>query len=198
MHNTLDSLIPEQPERRRVFEKIHDVLVTHAGTEYYLTDDHRYDNLSLKKMALNLERGIFNYVLQEQSQYSNKSWNANFRSSYINRAVIIHSNLNPNSYIKNRNLLKRLLNKEINEFDLCNFGPADMFPERYNEIYEKYSDKNAGLAPKPLIPDSDGLFKCGKCKSYKTSYYQLQTRSADEPATTFVTCANCSNKWRFN
>lgn len=44
--------------------------------------------------------------------------------------------------------------------------------------------------------DYNGLFKCGKCKSVKTSYYQMQTRSADEPMTTYVTCRNCGHKWK--
>jgi len=43
----------------------------------------------------------------------------------------------------------------------------------------------------------DGVFKCGKCKSMKTTYYQMQTRSADEPLTTFVTCLNCEKRWKF-
>ena len=30
----------------------------------------------------------------------------------------------------------------------------------------------------------------------KCTYYQLQTRSADEPMTTFITCLNCNNKWK--
>lgn len=41
-------------------------------------------------------------------------------------------------------------------------------------------------------------FKCGKCGQNRTRYYQMQTRSADEPMTTFVTCINCSNKWKFS
>jgi len=41
-----------------------------------------------------------------------------------------------------------------------------------------------------------GIFECGRCKSYKTTYFQLQTRSADEPMTTFVTCVNCNKKWK--
>ena len=65
--------------------------------------------------------------------------------------------------------------------------------------------------------DYTGLFKCGKCKSVKTTYYQMQTRSADEPMvstpaawfllltllltalssqTTYVTCTNCSHRWK--
>lgn len=31
-------------------------------------------------------------------------------------------------------------------------------------------------------------FQCGRCKNRQTSYYQMQTRSADEPMTTFVIC----------
>ena len=45
--------------------------------------------------------------------------------------------------------------------------------------------------------DVEGAFMCGKCKTMKTTYYQMQTRSADEPMTTFVTCLNCNNRWKF-
>ncbi|XP_048231392.1 transcription elongation factor TFIIS [Ricinus communis] len=41
-------------------------------------------------------------------------------------------------------------------------------------------------------------FKCGRCGQRKTSYYQMQTRSADEPMTTYVTCVNCSNRWKMH
>ncbi|CAH1445455.1 unnamed protein product [Lactuca virosa] len=40
-------------------------------------------------------------------------------------------------------------------------------------------------------------FRCGRCGKRKCTYYQLQTRSADEPMTTFVTCVNCDNHWKF-
>ena len=39
-------------------------------------------------------------------------------------------------------------------------------------------------------------FKCYKCKKRKCTYYEMQTRSADEPMTTFVTCLNCGNRWK--
>lgn len=41
-------------------------------------------------------------------------------------------------------------------------------------------------------------FKCGRCGKRKCTYYQLQTRSADEPMTTFVTCVNCNKRWKFS
>mmetsp|Transcript_8230 Transcript_8230/g.20843 ORF Transcript_8230/g.20843 Transcript_8230/m.20843 type:complete len:366 (+) Transcript_8230:37-1134(+) len=42
-----------------------------------------------------------------------------------------------------------------------------------------------------------GMFTCGKCKGTKTTYFQMQTRSSDEPMTTFVTCLTCNNRWKF-
>lgn len=41
------------------------------------------------------------------------------------------------------------------------------------------------------------LFKCGKCGSKICTYTQAQTRSADEPMTTFVWCQKCGNRWKF-
>jgi hypothetical protein len=39
------------------------------------------------------------------------------------------------------------------------------------------------------------MYKCGKCRGRKCTYFQMQT-SADEPMTTFVTCVNCGNHWK--
>uniref|UniRef100_A0A7E4UNI4 Transcription elongation factor n=1 Tax=Panagrellus redivivus TaxID=6233 RepID=A0A7E4UNI4_PANRE len=41
------------------------------------------------------------------------------------------------------------------------------------------------------------MFKCGKCHQNNCTYNQLQTRSADEPMTTFVFCRSCGNRWKF-
>ncbi|KAJ1191833.1 hypothetical protein NDU88_001148 [Pleurodeles waltl] len=41
------------------------------------------------------------------------------------------------------------------------------------------------------------LFTCGKCKKKNCTYTQVQTRSADEPMTTFVLCNSCGNRWKF-
>ncbi|NXT84414.1 TCEA3 protein, partial [Zapornia atra] len=40
------------------------------------------------------------------------------------------------------------------------------------------------------------LFQCGKCKKKNCTYNQVQTRSADEPMTTFVLCNECGNRWK--
>ncbi|ELQ76770.1 Transcription elongation factor TFIIS/Cofactor of enhancer-binding protein Sp1 [Trachipleistophora hominis] len=40
------------------------------------------------------------------------------------------------------------------------------------------------------------IFFCFKCKQRKCRYRQIQTRSADEPMTTYVFC-KCGNTWKF-
>jgi hypothetical protein len=54
-----------------------------------------------------------------------------------------------------------------------------------------------GLFPLTLRQTSD-RFKCSNCGQRRTTYYQLQTRSADEPMTVFVTCVNCGRRWKFS
>lgn len=41
-----------------------------------------------------------------------------------------------------------------------------------------------------------GFFTCKKCHSKNTTYFQMQTRGADEPMTNFITCLDCKNQWK--
>jgi len=43
---------------------------------------------------------------------------------------------------------------------------------------------------------ADGIFQCAKCGSRKTTHYSMQTRSADEPMTNFITCVACKHRWK--
>jgi len=54
-----------------------------------------------------------------------------------------------------------------------------------------------GTVTKEEIEVPDGMLTCGKCKMKKTSSYEMQTRSADEPMTIFATCLCCGHRWRF-
>ncbi|XP_059118160.1 transcription elongation factor A protein 2 isoform X4 [Peromyscus eremicus] len=41
------------------------------------------------------------------------------------------------------------------------------------------------------------LFTCSKCRKKNCTYTQVQTRSSDEPMTTYVVCNECGNRWKF-
>jgi len=44
----------------------------------------------------------------------------------------------------------------------------------------------------------EGVLKCPKCGGCKSFSYSKQTRSADEPMTTFATCVTCKHKWQYS
>ena len=161
-------------------------------------------NVELQKIALNIERGIFNMTLEEAK---NKVWDDYFKSLYINKAVNIYTNLNPESYLKNKSYIYKVLDREWNEFQLPRLTAQERFSELYPycekcEIIHYNKLKCEGKVVKVSIDDiPDGQFKCFICTknkrpNYKTSYYELQLRSADEPATVFVTCLVCDKRWR--
>ena len=68
--------------------------------------------------------------------------------------------------------------------------------EKWEKLIQEKIKRDKNLTEDTLCASTDE-FKCYKCKQRKCTYYQLQTRSADEPMTTFVTCLNCGNKWKF-
>ena len=63
-----------------------------------------------------------------------------------------------------------------------------------NDYYKITRDQT--MRDNGLDPDAGGEHTCSKCKGQKTSSYSLQTRSADEPMTVFVTCLTCGKRWR--
>ena len=44
--------------------------------------------------------------------------------------------------------------------------------------------------------NSKGMYTCKCCKSSHTVFNAVQTRSADEPMTIFITCLACNNRWK--
>ncbi|KAI4306567.1 hypothetical protein L6164_029832 [Bauhinia variegata] len=81
---------------------------------------------------------------------------------------------------------------------LLNMTSEEMASERRKKENEQIKQKalfecERGLQPKATTDQ----FKCGRCGQRKTTYYQIQTRSADEPMTTYVTCVVCNNRWKF-
>jgi hypothetical protein len=80
-------------------------------------------------------------------------------------------------------LVRRLQVKELDMKNLAKY-PADvLWPDgpMARTAFELKSRDLQMEAAKAKEEDYSGLFKCGKCKGVKTTYYQMQTRSADEP-----------------
>ncbi|NBP13178.1 hypothetical protein EBU95_02135 [bacterium] len=197
-HNMdMESYIPQHSVRSTIVKKFEALIGSTIGTHELYTR-YQISSESILKMALNIERGIFNYALKNYVKTKpNETWNDKFKSVYMSRVSSIYVNLNPTSYVKNTLLLSRLLDGEIDEFELCNLDPPNMFPERWNDLLQKHKLLQDAIKPKDLEEIPDGIVKCGKCKSYKTEYVELQTRSSDEPTSKFCYCHKCGNRWKF-
>lgn len=103
--------------------------------------------------------------------------------------------------VKNKNnpqLRANILNGTITATKLTTMTSAELAPESLKKELEHLHQKNLfdaqGAVEKRAVTDR---FVCGKCKQRQVSYYQMQTRSADEPLTTFCTCEKCGNRWKF-
>ena len=149
------------------------------------------------QMVKNIEIGIYNYSIQEAKRKNTfRKWeNQRFRQIYLGKVRSVYSNLNPESYLKNTNLLPRLKKGEFSPHQLSFMDCTKTFPEKWKDLIdEKYRrDKVLYEMDENFATDQ---FKCSKCKMRKCSYFELQTRSADEPMTIFVTCLNCGKRWK--
>jgi transcription elongation factor S-II len=143
-----------------------------------------------------LERNLFNYTIKTCIEKNIvPSWNSIFSQVYINKARSLYTNMAPNSYVKNKRLLARLEKNEFTPEKLVNMSYQELFPENWKELIdEKYRrDKVLFETKKEAMTDQ---FQCKRCKGRETCYYEVQTRSADEPMTIFITCLNCGNRWK--
>ena len=87
------------------------------------------------------------------------------------------------------------MNDEINIRDLSLMRHQEICPEKWKQLIDAKIKRDKNMTSVNLSAATDE-FKCYKCKKRKCTYYQLQTRSADEPMTTFVTCLVCGNRWK--
>ena len=139
----------------------------------------------------NMEKSVYNWAGRLCHEDIN---NMRFRSMYKNKVCHI---LACNKRTEN-SLVNRIKSGEIKSAKIADSGPEILEP---NGLYVK---AEVELKRKELVmeqakvkdEDYEGMFKCGRCKSKKTTYYQMQTRSADEPMTTYVTCLGCGAKWK--
>jgi transcription elongation factor S-II len=141
--------------------------------------------------STNLEIGIFNYAIKESTKNKIiKKWeNPLFVQIYKDRLYSIYTNL------KKDELVKRIRTKELTPQIIAFMTHQEMDPSRWHLFIEKKMKRDSSKFDKKVQASTD-MFTCRKCKSKKCTYYELQTRSADEPATIFVTCLDCGKNWR--
>ncbi|KAG4302145.1 hypothetical protein PCK1_001417 [Pneumocystis canis] len=139
-------------------------------------------------IALSRAKAIDEYVFNSCLKKTDGSYRQKMRSLLLN----LKDKNNPG-------LRKNVINGELSVPRLCTMTPQEMASKERREEDKKIEEMNLFKAQgaKPVKAVTD-LFQCGKCRQRKVSYYQMQTRSADEPMTTFCECQICDNRWKFS
>ena len=144
-------------------------------------------------MGINIEKSILNASIRLRKQRSDPTFSdETFVRLYKCIAIGLINNMkNPKTCI-----IDRLNTGELLTSELAHYPPDVLFPNGPYAEKKKFIDSKKMNMLTKIEDVPDGMFQCSKCKSYKTTYYQLQTRSADEPMTNFHSCINCGKRWK--
>jgi DNA-directed RNA polymerase subunit M/transcription elongation factor TFIIS len=144
-----------------------------------------------------LEIGIWNFSIDFAEKYRvTKSWkDERFSGIYKHVAMKILGYFTPGSYTYNPKILSRLLEGEFKPHNIPYMKSEHLFPDKWMDLIDRKMKRNENMETARQTAKTD-QFKCSKCKKRECTYYELQTRSADEPSTIFVSCLNCGNRWR--
>lgn len=165
--------------------------------------DHFRENIRMKlreKMGMdgdsetickNMEKGIFNYAIKEGSQRKIiKKWtNPLFVQLYVDKLRSIYLNLDQPDF------LKQVCQGDLTPQTVAFMTHQEINPTQWKEWIDKKMKRDASKFNDNIQASTD-MYTCKKCRSTRCTYYEMETRSADEPATIFVTCLDCGKHWR--
>lgn len=137
---------------------------------------------SIEELAEELEECIYQEFRNTDMRYKNRvrSRIANLKDS------------------KNPQLRSNFLAGVIQASRLATMTAEEMASDEMKKVRDKFEKDAINDAQLATVQGTQtDLLKCGKCKKRNCTYNQIQTRSADEPMTTFVLCNSCGNRWKF-
>nr|XP_032658672.1 transcription elongation factor A protein 3 isoform X2 [Chelonoidis abingdonii] len=163
-------------------DSVRDKCVEMISAALKMDDDYKQFGVNCDKLASEIEDHIFQELKSTDMKYRNR----------------VRSRISNLKDPKNPNLRRNVLNGAISPSLIARMTAEEMASDELKElrnamtleaIREHQMAKTGGT--------TTDLFQCGKCKKKNCTYNQVQTRSADEPMTTFVLCNECGNRWKF-
>ena len=144
-----------------------------------------------------IENSVYNYTINKSKKFNYllSFDNELFRLTYKNKIMSLYVNMDINNkYIKNKTLIKKIHNNELNLNNIAFLPPHKIHPENWDLIIKRNKAKKELEYSKSIGTITD-IYKCQRCKKNKCAYYESQTKSCDEPMTIFIKCINCRNSW---
>jgi transcription elongation factor S-II len=149
------------------------------------------------RLSRNIEKEIYNStILHSKNKCMVRKWkNPVFKELYVSKIRSFYSNINKSSYVHNPNFKDKIQCGEIKVTDINKLSVYDIYPDNWSELLDKKIKRDKlkyEMKPQAMTDQ----FKCRKCGSRSCSYYEVQTRSADEPMTQFISCLDCGTRWK--
>lgn len=179
----------EEPIRIRTRALLAQVFTTAVDKE---DDKDEIQKIILDKITVNLEKGVFNSSIHYAKDHDViYEWsNRYFVTIYKDKVRSIYENLK-----QTPSLCHDIMNKKMLAHEIAFMTHMELKPEIWVQIMEQWEfTKKQEL--ECTVESMTDTFQCRKCHSRKTTYYQMQTRSADEPMTVFVSCLVCGTRWK--
>ncbi|KAM3933429.1 transcription elongation factor A protein 3-like [Leptodactylus fuscus] len=147
------------------------------------TDDaYKTFGVNCDKIAWEIEDCIFKEMKATDMKYRNR----------------IRSRISNLKDPKNPNLRRNVLCGVVSPQKIATMTAEDMASDELKELRNTLTQEaiREHQMAKTGGTQTD-LLQCDKCKKKNCTYNQVQTRSADEPMTTFVLCNECGHRWKF-
>jgi DNA-directed RNA polymerase subunit M/transcription elongation factor TFIIS len=169
------------PIRKNIYLTLHGLLGDHCSEED----------------ILQLEMGIYNASLEESKRRMVPlTWDhKTFKWVYDMISKRTASNFHPDSYVANNELIERWKDGEFTLDMIGHWSPYDLKPSYWKDLKDQQFRRDKRILEGNLAMATD-RFRCSRCQKKMCTYYELQTRSADEPMTIFISCVNCGKQWK--
>ena len=165
--------------------------------EFYIPEKDRKNCIKLlsdhfdTKNSQKIEKGFYDFTKQYCESDNNYLIMAKaiYKDSIQN--LLFNCEQNHNTIKK---LKKQIVKKKYNPYNLAFLRPEELDEDNWMKIILRKNTTEEKLTNLPTIQWKP----CKNCKSIEYYYYQLQTRSADEPMTTFYICSKCNKTNKVN
>lgn len=145
-------------------------------------DDFKAIGVDCEHLAAQIEERIF----QE------------FKSTDMKYKTRLRSRISNLKDQKNPELRRNVLCGNISPERIASMTAEEMASAELKQIREALTKESIREHQLSKVGGTEtDMFICSKCHGKNCTYTQVQTRSADEPMTTFVLCNGCGNRWKF-
>uniref|UniRef100_A0A3P9JVF8 Transcription elongation factor A (SII), 3 n=1 Tax=Oryzias latipes TaxID=8090 RepID=A0A3P9JVF8_ORYLA len=163
-------------------DSIRDKCIEMLAAALRTDDDHKEFGVNCDSMGAEIEDYIYQEIKATDMKYKNR----------------VRSRISNLKDPKNPGLRRNVLAGSIELSRIASMSAEEMASDELKQlrnvltqeaIREHQMAKTGGT--------TTDLLQCGKCNKKNCTYNQVQTRSADEPMTTFVLCNECGYRWKF-